>query len=223
MQKARGQIGEVEAAIETALAHGRTGIEDVAQILFMSKSTLQRRLGSSSFTAVRQRVQLRLSLDALKSGREAGSVAKEVALSRDHLRILVKKTTSLTPARIAHAARLASRLQAWKEQVPPPSGTYAYRRRVDLWDQSDRKLQAMLGDIQSGNPLAPWAKQILPAVERPDNRLRSNRARIHEARRHERERREALRKQEEERHDKFLEESWAEVSPGLKSLFEVTP
>lgn len=222
MQKARGQIGEVEAAIETALARGRTGIDDVAQILFVSKSTLQRRVKPHNFTAVRQHVQLRLALDGLKSGREAGSVAKEVALSRDHLRVLVKKVTGLNPAQIVQASRLASRLQAWKAQVPPPSGTYAYRRRIDQWDQADHKLEAMLGDIGPENPLAPWAKGLLVAVERPDNRRRPNRERIQEARRREKERLEVLHKQEEKRFEKFLEESWAEASPGLKSLFEVT-
>ena len=223
MQKPHGQTKEAEAAIETALARGRTGIDDVAQILFVSKSTLQRRVGPHSFTAVRQRVQLRLALDGLTSGRGAGCVAREVVLSRDHLRVLVKKATGLTPARITQAVRLASRLQAWKAQVPPPSGTHAYRRRIDQWDQADRKLIALLGDIGPENPLAPWAKQLLVAVERPDNRLRPNRKRIQQARRAERERLEELRKREEQQFEEFLEESWAEADQRLKSLFEVAP
>lgn len=222
MQTQHGQIREVEAAIETALARGRTRVDDVAQILFVSKSTLQRRVKPYTFTAIRQRVQLRLALDDLTSGGEAGNTAKKVILSRDHLRVLVKEGTGLTPARIVYAAKLASQLQAWKNQIPPRSGTYAYRRRIIEWDQADRKLEVMLGDIGPENPLAPWAKQLLVAVERPDNRLRSNRARIQEARRHERERLEQLRKREEERFEEFLEESRAEVDPGLKPLFEVT-
>jgi AraC-like DNA-binding protein len=219
MQETRGSIKEVEAAIETALARGRTGVDDVAQILFVSRSTLQRRVKPDSFTAIRQRVQLRVALDGLKSGREAGHVAKEVALSRDHLRILVKRATGLTPARILQAASLASRLQAWKVQVPPPSGTYAYRRRIDQWDQCDRRLDTILGDIKAGNPLAPWAMRLLVSVERPDNRLRPNRERIQEARKRERERWDAELKQAEDVFDSWFEES----SPELSRSLEVAP
>jgi AraC-like DNA-binding protein len=218
MQNARGQIEEVEAAVEAALARGGKQIDDVAQILFVSRSTLQRRVAPSSFTDVRQRVQLRLALASLQSGRDPGDVANEVVLSRDHLRILVKEATGLTPAQIMLAVRTAARLRAWKEQVPPPSGTYAYRRRIYEWDTADRKLQDMLGDIKAKNPLAPWAKRLLLAVQRPDNRLRPNRESIYEARREERKRRERLRESDERQLEEMLDQSWADIGAALAPL-----
>jgi len=222
MASKREQVGDVEVAIERALSMGRTRIEDVAQILFVSRSTVQRWAEPQTFTKLRQRVQLRLALRSLVSGRSVEAVAQEVVLSRDHLRVLVKEATGLTPVAIVRATRMAHRLKRWKAQVPPPAGTYAYRHRISEWDKTDRKLQAMLGNLGHGNPLAPWAKKLLLSTARPDNRRRSNRKRIKEARKRERERLDEIYKQEEQRFEKFLEESWAEVSPGLKSLFEVT-
>src|ERR1700744_2335705 len=103
MRRTHEKTGEVEGAIETALARGRTSIYDVAQILFTSKSSLQRWVKPEKFTDVRRRVQVRLALAGLTSGRDAGDVARDVALSRDHLRVLVKEATGLTPARILNA------------------------------------------------------------------------------------------------------------------------
>lgn len=223
MRKARGQLDDVEAAVEIALDRGRTGIDDVAQLLFVSKSTLQRRAEPLTFTAVRQRVQLRLALKALTSGGDVGGVARDVALSRDHLRVLVKKATGLTPARIVQAAHIAGRIDVWKGQLPPQSGTWAYRRWIDQWDKADRKLQDLLGDIGPRNPLAQWAKRILVAAERPDNRLRSNRERIQDVRRREREREEEFWAQEEERFREFFGEGSSDANFGLSPLSEAAP
>lgn len=220
MASKRKRVGDAEDAIECALSLGRTKIEDVAQILFVSMSTLQRWVAPDTFTKVRQRVQLRLALKGLVSGRSVETVAQEVVLSRDHLRVLVKEATGLTPAVIVRAARMASRLKQWKAQVPPPAGTYAYRHRISEWDKTDRKLQAMLGNLGHENPLAPWAKNLLLSVARPDNRHRSNRKRIQDARRRESERLEALYRQEEQQFEEFFEESWAEDD--LKPLSEAT-
>jgi AraC-like DNA-binding protein len=218
MPSKRERVDEVEAAIEAALSLGRTRIEDVAQILFVSRSTLQRWLKPRSFTKVRQGVQLRIALKGLTSGRPVETVAREVALSRDHLRVIVREPTGLTPAEIARAARLGAQLKQWKGQVPPPAGTYAYRHRISEWNKADRKLQSILGDLDSSNPLAPWAKQLLLSVVRPDNRRRANRARIQEARKLEKQRLEERRKREIERLNALVEE--AELKREGRSLLE---
>lgn len=221
MQTWHEQIGEIETGIATALSRGRTNIEDVAQILFLSKSTLQRRLRPESFTSVRRRVQLRLALNVLQDGREVGVAAQEVALSRDHLRTLIKEETGLTPFQIVHAARLASRLGMWKDQIPPRAGTAAYRRRIEQWDQADRKLQTILGDIDAKNPLSTWAKRTLVAAQRPDNRRRSNRLRIEESRKRQRDRWKAEREQEEIDLDAWFQEELSAVEAGPKAHLEV--
>jgi hypothetical protein len=68
----------------------------------------------------------------------------------------------------------------------------------------------MLGGLGSKNPLAPWAKQLLVSVARPDNRRRGNRERIQEARQREKKQREEEWKREEEG-ILALEESWARL------------
>jgi len=170
----------IREAIERALASGRTRIDDVAQLLLTSKSTLQRRLKAhrTTFTKLRREVQLHTALRLLTSGRSVARVAEEVALSPDHLCVVVREATELTPRQINRAARLADRLRRWEAHVPVAFGTQIYQRRLREWKRIDAELFDLLGDLGPDHPLVAWANELLELSARPDYRRKAYRDRL---------------------------------------------
>lgn len=179
-------LKRIEGAIAHGLSCGRARIEDVAQILLISKSTLQRQMPSDvCFTDLRRKVQVRTALRSLCEGRLVATVAAEVCLSPDYLCVLVRKETGLTPGQIRRASRLGARLLRWKRGYPPEYGTPLYRRRVRDWRKVDTEMLDLLGDIRPGNPLFGWANELLRLSTKPDFRRQPHRDRLRARRRRE--------------------------------------
>jgi AraC-like DNA-binding protein len=191
MAGARPDPDEIEDAIREAFTYGRTSIDDVAQILTVSRSTVERALAESGrskeptdFTSLRRKVRLKIGLPLLTNGESVRSVAEKVCLSPDHLTVIVREETGLTPRQIIRAACLRKRIEDWKREGPLRQGTTLYRMRLRAWDRIDAELTNLLGDLGPSHPLARWAKQLLVNLERPDYRrqpyrdvMRANRKR----------------------------------------------
>ena len=177
MASARPAPEEVEDAIREAFSYGRTSIEDIAQILTVSRSTVERALTgtvgsrqSTDFTSLRRKVRLKIGLPLLTHGESVGSVAEKVCLCPDHLTVIVREETGLTPKQIIRASRLGQKIERWKREGPLRQGTTLYRLRLREWDRIDVQLSDLLGDLGPSHPLAHWAKQLLVDLERPDYR-----------------------------------------------------
>jgi len=177
-------VPDIEAAIRAALARGHKRIDDVAQILLVSRSTLERAIPEgSSFTMLRRKTQLELALIRLKRGERAQLVAEAVCLSPDRLRIMIRDETGLTPRQITYAAQALKKVETWKSAGPISPGTTFYRERLRRWDRIDREVTALVGDFNATHPLADWAKQLLLAIERPDFRRQPYRDQLRRRRR----------------------------------------
>lgn len=159
-------------AIVDALDCGRRSLADVAQILCVSSSTLQRLLSEAGtdFTTLRKEVQVRLALDYLTAGRQVWVAAERTVLSPDHLCVIVKEATGLTPLQILSAARISATLERWRRQGPPSYGSFLYRRQFEQWQRFDAQLQDLFADLGPRHPLSDWAKKTLLAAQRPDFR-----------------------------------------------------
>ena len=182
MAGARPDLEEIENAIREAFTYGRTSIEDVAQILTVSRSTVERALAESTpfeeptdFTSLRRKVRLKIGLPLLTNGESVRSVAEKVCLSPDYLTVIVREETGLTPRQIIRAACLRERIENWKREGPLNQGTTLYRMRLRTWDRIDIELTNLLGDLGPSHPLTSWAKQLLVDLERPDYRRRPHR------------------------------------------------
>jgi len=164
--------GDIQEAIAAALARGRRSLADVAQILCVSPSTLQRSLAEqeTDFTSLRREIQVRVALKHLTAGVPAWRVAQEVGLSHDHLRVIIKAATGLTPLEILTAARISATLRRWRSSGPPAYGSWLYRRQFEQWQKFDTQLQKMFEELGPAHPLANWAKEVLLAANRPDFR-----------------------------------------------------
>lgn len=162
----------MRTAIAEALNRGRRNIDDVAQILCVSSSTLQRLLADAEtdFTTLRREVQVAMALAHLTTGRRVCLVAERTVLSPDHLRVIVKEATGLTPLQILTAARISATLESWRRQGPPSYGSFLYRRQFEQWQRFDAQLQDLFSDLGPDHPLADWAKKTLLAAQRPDFR-----------------------------------------------------
>jgi len=180
VHSARPTVPEVQTVLRDALACGKKSIDDVAQILFVSTSTLQRLLADAGtgFTELRKEVQIQIALELLTQGRSARAVAGEVSLTPDHLCVLVRSATDLTPAQIIRASKLAAKVRRWRRYGPPPYGSPLYRRQLCEWQEIDAFLQGLLVDLGAHHPLATWAKRLLVDAARPDFRTQPHRGQI---------------------------------------------
>lgn len=172
MSSSRPTPLEVSTAIAEALGRGRRSRVDVAQILCVSSSTLQRLLADAGtdFTTLRKEVQVRVALAYLTAGRRVWVAAERTVLSPDHLRVIVKEATGLTPLQILTAARISATLERWRRQGPPSYGSFLYRRQFEQWQRFDAQLQDLFADLGPSHPLADWAKKTLLVAQRPDFR-----------------------------------------------------
>lgn len=198
MASARPEPDEIEDAIREAFTYGRIRIDDIAQILAVSRSTVERALAEpadsknpTDFTALRRIVRLKISLPLLTNGESVRSVAEKVCLCPDHLTVIVRGETGLTPRQIIRAARLGKKIEDWKREGPLRQNTALYRTRLRAWDRIDTELTNLLGDLGPSHPLARWAKRLLVDLERPDYRrqphrdvMRANRKRESDALQH---------------------------------------
>jgi AraC-like DNA-binding protein len=176
----RPSAEDVRNAIGRALARGLRSTDDVAQLLHVSRSTLERGLQDEGveFKQLRRDVQLEIALELLTSGASAAHTATEVCVTRDHLCVIVRAHTGLTPYQLIRAVKLAEKVGRWQEQGPPAYGSAWYRAQFDQWRAIDDELQRLFGDLGPDHPLADWAKKLLLAVERPDYRRAPHRARL---------------------------------------------
>jgi AraC-like DNA-binding protein len=179
---------ETQAQVRELLGSEAVHVEDVAAGLFLSKSTLQRRLAErgTSFTAIRRRVQVDVAIERLIAGASCASAARRVGLSRDHLCRLVSAQTALQPGQIARACQLARRAERWRRSAPPRAGTRVYSERNERWRRLEREVTALLAPVPaSGDPLSRWACKLRRAAQRPDYRRGAYRARARAERRRE--------------------------------------
>ena len=170
-------------------AGGPARIGDVAGALFVSRSTLQRRLATSglSFTELRQQVRVQVALRRLTSGASCAGAARAVGLTGDHLCRLITVYAGVRPREIARACHLAARAQRWRRSTPPHSGSRLYAKRMRRWQAVEAELGVLLAPIpSSGHPLSAWARRVRHAGRRPDYRRGPYRTRVRAARRHER-------------------------------------
>ena len=170
-------------------AGGPARIGDVAGALFMSRSTLQRRLATSglSFTELRRQVRVQVALRRLTSGASCAGAARAVGLTGDHLCRLITCYAGVRPREIARACQLAARAQRWRRSTPPRSGSRLYAKRMRRWQAVEVELGVLLAPIpSSGHPLSAWARRVRHAGRRPDYRRGPYRTRVRAARRHER-------------------------------------
>lgn len=190
MPAARPDLVDVERAIRHSLASGRSGIVDVAQIASTSTSTLQRALADrgTCFSVLRRRVRVNIALRLLTNGKSLRLAASEVALTPDHLSVILKEETGLCPRQIIRATELRNRVARWQKQGPPSYGSPLYYRQRREWQQIDAELTALLADLSATHPLAKWAKALLVGIERPDYRKQPYRDDLRSRRRRERER-----------------------------------
>jgi AraC-like DNA-binding protein len=190
MNHGRGLIEQVAASTAAIMSTGGpTRIEDVAYALYMSRSTLQRRLADSGtcFTEIRRGTQVRVALDRLTSGASCAQAARAVGLTVDHLCRIVTVDTGIRPREIARASALAARARRWKRSAPPRFGTRLYTERAKRWHALETELDVVLAPIPaSGHPLSAWASRTRRACRRPDYRRGPYRARAHAARQRER-------------------------------------
>lgn len=178
MSGSRPTLPHVQKAIADALARGRRNLVDVAQILCVSASTLQRLLAEheTDFTTLRREVQVRIALEYLIGGRPVWKAAEHAVLSPDHLCLVVKEATGLTPLQILTAARISATLTRWRRKGPPPYGSWLYRRQFEEWQKFDAQLQELFADFGPTHPLANWAKKTLLIADRPEFRTQPYRA-----------------------------------------------
>ena len=138
-------------------------------------------------------------MEALTEGRSVLASARRALVDPDHLCVLVREATGLTPAQISRARTLASRIEGYRSQGPPRSGSSLYRRQSREWQRIDRELDRLLGDLEADNPLADWAKAIVVNATRPDFRRQPYRDRVRAQKREELERLEAFWREFDER------------------------
>lgn len=194
-----------EATVALLLSFAAAPIDDAAAAVFMSRSTLQRRLAACgmSFTDVRRQAAVSIALGRLMSGASCASAARTVGLSVDHLCRLITAHVGLRPSEIARACELAERARRWRSSTPPRSGTRLYASRVNGWRALEAELKVLLAPIPgSGHPLSGWALRVARSSRRPDYRAGSYRRRVRRARQGER----AARAAERRRMDAW----WAE-------------
>ena len=188
MRTDRPTAAHVERAIRERLQAGGTlYIEDVAERLYVSRSTLQRTLSThgTSFSALRRHVQVQAALEYLTSGNSCTRTAERVGLSCDHLCKLVKAQADLTPKQIARASRLGARVRRWRSGAPPRAGTRLYYRRLERWRLIEAEIAALLADLPADHPLGSWAAKLQRSSQRPDYRRGRFRSRAHAERRRE--------------------------------------
>jgi AraC-like DNA-binding protein len=199
-------ILEVQAQVRELLDSDMpVPIEAVAGGLFLSKSTLQRRLAEleTSFTMIRSQVQVDVAGEWLISGASCASAARRAGLSRDHLCRLVSAQTGLQPRQIARACQLARRAERWRRSAPSRAGTRMYAERAEKWKRLERELTQLLAPIpDAGDPLSGWARKLRRSARRPDYRRGAFRARA----RAERKREQAIRRAQR----RYLEQWWAD-------------
>jgi AraC-like DNA-binding protein len=210
-------IEQVRKATMASVAAGAPArIEEVAAVLFVSRSTLQRRLaaGGTSFTEIRREARVRVALCRLTSGSSCARTAREVGLSGDHLCRLITLETGVRPRDIARACELATRARRWRRATPPRSGTRLYAERRSRWRALEAELQELLEPISaSGHPLSAWAHRMRRAGRRPDFRRGVYRARARSSRRKERTQRAAERRRAHALLEQLLRN--LDVSPSL--------
>lgn len=199
MSDQSGFAGEVRRVTTAVVqAGGGARIEDVAASLFMSRSTLQRRLAAqdTSFTEIRCQARVKVALAQLTSGASCASAARSVGLTGEHLCKLMIARIGLRPLEVARAARLSARARRWRRSTPPRSGTRLYRDRIIRWQALEAEVLALLAPIPSaGHPLSAWARRTRRVTARPDYRSGKFRTRVRAARRKERKKREAARRE----------------------------
>jgi methylphosphotriester-DNA--protein-cysteine methyltransferase len=174
----RPTLPDVQKAIADGLVRGRRRLVDIAQILCTSESTVQRSLADcgTDFTTQRREVQVRIALEHLTAGRPAWVAAERAVLSPDHLCVVVREATGLTPLQIIRAAEISTTLDRWRQQGPPAFGSLLYRCQFEQWQKFDAHLLELFADLGPRHPLADWAKKTLLAAERPDFRTQPYRS-----------------------------------------------
>ena len=179
-----------EATVALLLSFAAAPIDDAAAAVFMSRSTLQRRLAACgmSFTDVRRQAAVSIALGRLMSGASCASAARTVGLSVDHLCRLITAHVGLRPSEIARGLRTRlRRARRWRSSTPPRSGTRLYASRINGWRALEAELKVLLAPIPgSGHPLSGWALRVARSSCRPDYRAGSYRRRVRAARRGER-------------------------------------
>lgn len=186
MSTAAPTLQQLRREIGALLTHPDLTITELACVLHMSRSTLQRIFSIHDTSFVRElrfvRVE-RAVVELVKNRRGAQVTAALLGISPDHLCRILKDVHGLTARDLIRVRVLDGRLRAWRAEVPPRAGTALYRRRLEEWGRADQELQAILGDLPHGHPLAAWAKEILVMAARPDYRTKDQRRRIQDTRR----------------------------------------
>lgn len=159
MPTGRVTLAEIRASLTRRVVCGNDSADGVAGDLACSQSTLHRALRQSGTTFTRERNDFRASaaLDLLLRGTYPRAVAQRIGISPDYLRIVVRRSTGLTPAHIYNARWLGIVLTRTPET----------RAELEKWIQADADLQTIVGDLPRDHCLANWAKQLLLAGYQP--------------------------------------------------------
>lgn len=184
----RPSLPEIQDTIRDGVHAGTMlHVEDVAESLYLSRSTLQRTLEDldTTFTRLRRQVRVDVALERLTAGESCTSTAAYVGLSTDHLCKLVTEYADLTPRQIARACELADRVRRWRRSAPPRADTSLYWKQLEQWRAIDAELGALVADLSPGHPLAAWARKLRRSTQRPDYRRGRYRARVRAERRRE--------------------------------------
>jgi AraC-like DNA-binding protein len=183
-------FNEVLAAVRASVSAGSsTRIEDVAARLYISRSTLQRRLAErkTSFTELRREARVEVALKRLSAGSSCANAAVYVGLTGDHLCRLITDHVGLRPRQIARANQLSARADRWRRSIPLRSDSRQYIEQMRRWKALEDELAVILAPIpRSGHPLSAWARRISQMARRPDYRKGHYRARVRAARQRER-------------------------------------
>jgi AraC-like DNA-binding protein len=182
----RPTLREVQGAICDRLHAGAMlHVEDIAESLYVSKSTLQRTLADldTTFTQLRRQVQVEVAIKRLTGGASCTSTAAYVGLSSDHMCKLVAEYADLTPRQIVRACQLAGRVQRWRRSVPPRANTKLYFKQLERWRAIDAEIEQLVAGLASGHPLAAWAHKLRQSTQRPDYRRGRYRTRVRAQRR----------------------------------------
>jgi hypothetical protein len=118
----------------------------------------------------------------IKERKSVAATAGAVGVSPDHLRVLLKPVTTISPGALRRAVTLHDRLVRWRRQIPPAFGSPWYREQRAAWARTERELQRLLRPIPSNSPLRKWADAALELAQRPDYREKPHRERLREAR-----------------------------------------
>lgn len=190
MPTSRPTLQQIVSAIDERLTSPVT-LDDLAEALGCSRSSIQRACRPWNFTMVLRRRRAIRAAKAIVHGKTVTEAAALAGVSTDQLRRIFVDVHGVRPGDLREAVIQMRRVALWKSRPPRP-GTRLYYRRLRQWRRTERLFDRLRMEVKKSTPLEQWLVDSQEASRRPDFRERPYRQALREQRRAEKQRRDEL-------------------------------